>query len=195
MCLPHQTRNSQKKRTMSPQDHISPVRLRNVPKCDCLLHLTGASLQLGVVSPPSLLKNPWNVRHCLFSLIGSTLNKEVMLPYSRIISPRAETMSPPSDQSLPHMGVGGCFLFFCLSLAPVTGLLTIQESLGGAVPTPCTYLHTWTPPILARTSRTRGSTWGHLVYPQSLAKTSCQVPRWGWGRRYTYLWGCHFCFG
>lgn len=59
----------------------------------------------------------------------------------------------------------------------------VADSPGGPwghVPTPCTYLHTWAPPILACIGRAWGAAPGVIWYtPLSLAKPSDQGPRWG----------------
>lgn len=80
-------------------------------------------------------------------------------------------------------------------LVPATGWPTVQEALGGAVPTPCTYLHSLDTPILTCRDRALGSASGHLVHPPVSCQDQLPRPPVGWGRRYTYLWGCHFCFG
>lgn len=120
-------KKKKKKDHVSSRPHLSHQSTKSPPSVDCLLHLTGSSLRVHVMSPPSLLESPWSVRHCLFALTGSSLNKEVMLPYSRIISPRAETISPPSDQSLPQMGAG--WFPFPLSLPGTCH--RVADSLGG----------------------------------------------------------------
>lgn len=92
-------------------------------------------------------------------------NREAVLPNSR---PSVQGQRPCLSIR-PDGGQDGGPLS-CASWWP-TGWPTVQEAFGGAVPTPCTYLHTWTPPILTcRLASARSSGPPHCLLPRPAAK-------------------------